>query len=941
MDNQMSPSKRAEMSKGIHTRQAARKLQLEAAATPAVAAPQVVQPQANAEGQAPRPLDAAGVGEQVARIFSERMAHAESAQARERAAEGAQKALNRVLEIQCDFLGSELEVEAYARGAVSALRFLFRVAQVVENYPPVCADAILGLVNIFPKPSKAFNWALDAPIVADAKEDFSRIVDDFTTRFFDITHATEAERALAKLKMKQSETPMQLLERMVCLESLLAHDTSLDMSLERFMRALPADLSTRLESDGVDKVEKLAKKAESKWALLNAEKSSQPSAKKVSAVSVGEGSTSAADYNQKPRAPFRSGVAPAGSASRAKVCFVCRKEGHFAAECKLKSCGKCSQLGHLAWECPNDTKPGSSSSPSFVSIASLSTSASVHRIFVDVGLGGRSRRALVDIGAECTVAPEAAIQGIKFRRMPPRWSAIQTPNGSRSEVLYSARTSLQFGRAGTRVEVQIVAALDEDLIIGCDALASLGLLEKFRNCVRDMGARLASARAVDSTGDYRGEGEEYIAKVDLSHLDGFPEQRDRLKAALLKYRGVFLAKGRLPGPARVPPAAIVTTGPPVIVAARPWGYDTRVALKEHERLLVDEGLSFPVASSEWRSEPLLVWKPDGSTRYTGDYKAANGSLASEAFPMPNIREEAERLLGSELGGSVRGGANMRFSKYDLANGFWQIPTTPESWPASTLRSTDGLIRSTRLQMGHSAAPGVFNHRLRTCLVQKVGGPTRARMGQYLDDVATSADGITVEEAIRKEVDNVIEVLRVAEEMHFSLRLSKCLFVAPSIEFCGYELSGGKRKLGMSRVAGILNFGVVESKAQLRSLTGMLGYWRGEVTRIDLLLLPLYDAMKAPGKLVVTKELTAAMEAAKAACCAATAKRPFIPTLPSTIRVDGSRNGFGAVLEQEGHVVALTSRVKSKAELNYGAFRYRVVRNSFRLGSVRTLHIRPD
>jgi hypothetical protein len=64
-----------------------------------------------------------------------------------------------------------------------------------------------------------------------------------------------------------------------------------------------------------------------------------------------------------------------------------------------------------------------------------------------------------------------------------------------------------------------------------------------------------------------------------------------------------------------------------------------------------------------------------------------------------------------------------------------------------------------------------------------------------------------------------------------------------------------------------------------------------------------------GKLIMTESLEAAVEAVKLACAKATAKRAFDPNRPATIRVDGSRNGFGASLEQDGHVIAVASRQK--------------------------------
>ena len=101
---------------------------------------------------------------------------------------------------------------------------------------------------------------------------------------------------------------------------------------------------------------------------------------------------------------------------------------------------------------------------------------------------------------------------------------------------------------------------------------------------------------------------------------------------------------------------------------------------------------------------MLVRKPDGTSRLVGDFKRANQSLGDEAYPMPNIIQEAEKIIGVEPA--------TVFSKWDFKSGFWQIPMTESSWPMSTLRGTRGLMQSSRLQMGHKAAPGIFNQRVR-------------------------------------------------------------------------------------------------------------------------------------------------------------------------------------------------------------------------------------
>src|SRR5690606_21601607 len=129
-----------------------------------------------------------------------------------------------------------------------------------------------------------------------------------------------------------------------------------------------------------------------------------------------------------------------------------------------------------------------------------------------------------------------------------------------------------------------------------------GVLEPMREAIRCLGVATTATATTSVDLEDRAESEEVIRTLDLSHLDDVPEERDRLRAALMEYRDVFIAEGRLPHAARVPPAQIHVIGDPVVVPARPWNADMMRELRDHEDTLIREGLNFWVSSSQWRSE---------------------------------------------------------------------------------------------------------------------------------------------------------------------------------------------------------------------------------------------------------------------------------------------------------------------------------------------------
>jgi hypothetical protein len=283
------------------------------------------------------------------------------------------------------------------------------------------------------------------------------------------------------------------------------------------------------------------------------------------------------------------------------------------------------------------------------------------RLFAKAVVGGMHTAALLDMGAECSVISSGQLKYLQYDKVRAPFSKIEGLSASGAiSVICGAKTTVVVGSMTVEATLAVVdeAHVPDGLLLGVDVLEKLGLMDAMKTALAGLGAEVhlgsptarvstvgaagaastgASASA-DSAGasaetahdEDRYETAETIDKVDLSHLDDVPDLRDHLRGVLQKYRLAFLREGRLPEAAAIPPIAIRVQGPPVIVAQRPWNVETEQKLAGHEHLLVKDGLARWVDSSAWRGEPLLVWKPDGSTRYTGDYRKANRSIVLDS-----------------------------------------------------------------------------------------------------------------------------------------------------------------------------------------------------------------------------------------------------------------------------------------------------------------------
>jgi len=78
--------------------------------------------------------------------------------------------------------------------------------------------------------------------------------------------------------------------------------------------------------------------------------------------------------------------------------------------------------------------------------------------------------------------------------------------------------------------------------------------------------------------------------------------------------------------------------------------------------MVSLGLYYRNDQSQWASHVLPVPKPNGDTRFCGNYIAVNEQCRFWIEPMPNPREKMTALKGCEL-----------FGVCDIDNGFYQGP----------------------------------------------------------------------------------------------------------------------------------------------------------------------------------------------------------------------------------------------------------------------------
>eukprot|EP00731_Ephydatia_muelleri_P017692 Em0010g790a len=340
----------------------------------------------------------------------------------------------------------------------------------------------------------------------------------------------------------------------------------------------------------------------------------------------------------------------------------------------------------------------------------------------------------VDTGAAASVISEVTYRTLwkgKCNERPPLKhtnALLRTYTGERLRIL---------GRIAVQVRYQKQEANLSLLVIGGDGPSLLGRdwIGKFRfpSCL--------------NRGIFHTSSQSALQEILGKHKELFKDELGLLKGTLVKIH-------------------VNETATPLFFKPRAVPYAVREKVEKELERLEKLGVIEAIQFSEWAAPVVPVVKCDGSIRLCGDYKLTVNRVANlECYPLPRIDD----LLASLGKGKI-------VSKLDLANAYLQLALEDESKKYVTITTHKGLYRYNRLPFGVASAPAIFQRTMEN-LLRDI-----SNVVVYLDDILVS--GSTEAEHLHT-LDRVMSRL---EEHGLHLKLSKCVFMAPSVEYLGHHIS---------------------------------------------------------------------------------------------------------------------------------------------------------
>src|ERR1051325_7218656 len=293
---------------------------------------------------------------------------------------------------------------------------------------------------------------------------------------------------------------------------------------------------------------------------------------------------------------------------------------------------------------------------------------------------------------------------------------------------------------------------------------------------------------------------ESVVSENCAHLSD--SQQRQLCDILRKHKHVFSDK---PGFCKIGEHSIrVKESVPI---PRKKLYPVPIVMREEVDRQVNELLAADIiehSNSPYAHPIVCVRKKDNSIRLAVDYRAVNSISIPDRFPSVNANE-----LLMEVGK-----ANY-ITSLDATQGFFQISLADDgSRERSASATHTGLYNFKRMSFGLMNASCTYQR-----IMNQILEPDRKYDNSFIDDVAVHS--VTWDDHLQ-HLDSVLQ--RIGDS-GLTLKLSKCKFAQPRIQFLGHVVGGGTHTPDPEKLQAVSKMLFPKTKRQMKSLIGLISYYR--------------------------------------------------------------------------------------------------------------------
>ncbi|PAA47069.1 hypothetical protein BOX15_Mlig004214g7 [Macrostomum lignano] len=372
------------------------------------------------------------------------------------------------------------------------------------------------------------------------------------------------------------------------------------------------------------------------------------------------------------------------------------------------------------------------------------------------------------------------------------------------------------------------------------------------------------------------------------------------KEVILKeYANVFEGLGCLPGTHHI---VLQTNAVPRVQGPRKVPFAALKALRDELHRLSEQGMISQCSHpTEWVSNVVVVWKPDSSVRLCLDPQSLNEFIIRDRYPIPSYNEIISKMTGAKF-----------FSTFDAIAGFHQVALDHESSLLTAFHTPFGVYRWNRLPFGLKDAPEAYQRKIREEITSHV-----ANSANYIDD-------IIVWGRTRKEHDDLVrQLLQQCKDKNLKLNKTKAKIGQRELKFLGHILTSEGVKIDPEKIRSIKDMPHPNSYSQISEKAAQLQRFIGSANFLSKFI-PNFSALASPLRQLLKKDVAwnwgkwqeEAYEAIKESLCKAPLLGQFNLDQSVILSVDASKDGLGAALMQDGHVIEYASSSMTPAQKKY-------------------------
>ena len=334
--------------------------------------------------------------------------------------------------------------------------------------------------------------------------------------------------------------------------------------------------------------------------------------------------------------------------------------------------------------------------------------------------------------------------------------------------------------------------------------------------------------------------------------------------------------------------------PPVIHPPRRCPIAQHDEVRQHldlmQKLQVITSVTEP---TDWVSSIAYTRKSNGELRICLDPSSLNKALKRPHYPTKTLDDITHKLRGSTI-----------FSKLDAKSGYWSVVLDKESSLKTTFNTPFGRFRYLRLPFGLSISQDVFQQ----------------KMDQIIEDspgTISIADDIVIYGKDQQEHDrNLKKLMQLARKGGLIFNKSKCLFSRPNVTFFGVTLNAKGITPDAARISQIQQLDPPKDRKQLQEFLGLTTYMSPFIPQLSTITAPLRDLLKKDAEFHWSSQNNTSFNNIIRLICQQTTLAYYDPHKISTLQVDASSRGLGAVLLQDSKPIAFASKSLSPCEQRY-------------------------